>query len=139
MVIYFGWLNRRGGGHTWVGMHSVEFDILWYHDSAHVILNQKVNSKNSNPLTEQVLKINHGHFCIVKSEGLHTWVGVHIVEFGILWYHDTVQVILNQNVDSKNTNPLTERVLKVHYGHLFWMVKSEGGGAYLGRYALSGI
>ena len=99
-------------------IHPVDFDILWYHDIAQVILNQKVNSKNSNQLTERVLKKKYGHFWMVKSKGLHTWVGMHIVEFGILWYHDTVQGILNQNVNSKNAKPLSEGVLKVHCGHL---------------------
>ena len=100
-------------------MHPVEFDILWCHDSAQVILNQNINSKNSNQLTDRVIKKKYDHIWMVKSEGLHTWVGMHIVEYGILWYHDTVQGILNQNVNSKNTKPLSERVLKVHYGHLF--------------------
>ena len=89
-----------------------------------MILNQNVDSENSNPLTERVLKKKYGHFWMVKSESLHIWVGMHIVEFDILWYHDTAQVILNQNFDSKNINPLTERVLKLKYGH-FWMVKSD--------------
>ena len=72
---------------------------------------------------------------------LRRFLWIHPVELDILWLHATAQVILNQNVDSKNTNPLSERVLKVHYGHLFWMVKSEQGegGSYLGMDAPSGI
>ena len=88
-----------GGGHSWVGMHPVEFDILWCHDSAEVILNQNVDSKNTKPLSERALEREYSHFWMFKSECLHIWVGMHIVECGILWYHDTVQVILNQNVN----------------------------------------
>ena len=106
-------------------MHPVEFGILWYHDSAQVILNQTVNSKNSNRLIERVLKKKYGHFWMVKLEGLHTWVGMHLVEFGILWYYATAQGILNQNVDS-NTNPVSERLLKGKYSD-FCIVKSDRG------------
>ena len=111
---------KSEGGHTWVGMQPVEFDILWYYDSAQVILNQNVDSKNSNQLTDRVIKKKYGHIWMVKSDGLHTWVGMHIVEYAILWYHDTVQVILNQNIDSKSTKPLSERVLQVNYGDFLW-------------------
>ena len=73
--------------------------------------------KNTNPLSVRVLKVKYSDFWTVKSEWGHTWVCMHPVEFDILWYPETAQVILNQNVNSKNTNPLSERVLKVENSH----------------------
>ena len=96
------WIFKSEGLHSWVGMYPVEFDILWCHDSVQVILHENVNSKNTKPLSERVLKRKYGHFWMFKSEGLHTWVGMHPVEFDIFWGHDSVQVILNQNANSKN-------------------------------------
>ena len=57
-------------GHTGVGMSLMKFDISWYHDSAQVILNQNVDSKNSNPVFYRVLKGKYSDFCVVKSEGV---------------------------------------------------------------------
>ena len=92
------------GLHTWVGMHIVEYVILWYHDTVKGILNQNISSRSTKPISERVLKVNYGHlFWMVKLEGGHTWVGMHTVEYGILWYHDIVHGILNENVNTKNT------------------------------------
>ena len=110
---------KSEGGYTWVCMPLIEYDLLWCHDSAQVILNQNVDTINTNPLSERVLKVNYGYFWMVKSEGIHTWVGMHIVKLGILCYHDTAQGILNQSVNSKSTKPLSDRKLEVDYGHLF--------------------
>ena len=65
-----------------------------------------------------------------KLEGFHTWVGMHPVKFGILWYQDAVQVILYQNVNLEYTKLLPERVINANSGYLFRMVKLDrrGGG-----------
>ena len=47
-------------------MHPVEFDILRYHATAQVILNQNVDSKNTNPVSERVLKVKYSDFCMIK-------------------------------------------------------------------------
>ena len=58
MVIYFWWSNWREGGHSWVGMHPVKFDIFWGHDSAQVILNENVNSKILNHFLSEYWREN---------------------------------------------------------------------------------
>ena len=76
---------KSEGGYTWVCMPLIEYDLLWCHDSAQVILNQNVDTINTNPLSERVLKVNYGYFWMVNSEGGgHTWVCMHLLEFDLL-------------------------------------------------------
>ena len=53
-------------GYLWV--HPVEFDILWLHATAEMVLNQNFDSKNTNAVSERVLKVKSSDFCMVKSE-----------------------------------------------------------------------
>ena len=64
-----------------------------------MILHQNVDSKNLNRVSDNVLGSKYGHFCMIISEGGHTWPGVHLVELRIFWRHIFAHVVLHQKVD----------------------------------------
>ena len=105
--------------------HFFEFHIFEYNYFAEVILYQNMNSKNDEPLSELFWASKYGHFSMTSSEGYVAWLSRHFFEFHILEYGYCAEVILYQNVNSKNDEPLSDLLLGSKYSH-FLMTSSEG-------------
>ena len=131
--IAISWWPVRKANDAWLKRHFFEFHIFEYNYFAEVIWYQNMNSKNDEPLSELLLGSKCSHFLMTSSEDYVAWLSRHFFEFHILEYGYCAEVILYQNVNSKNDEPLSDLLLGSKYSH-FLMTSSEGYVAWLNKY-----